>query len=419
MMAEESRHKGEKIAIGAVILFGIAVGGNSAPSFHLDSVIQLLLILTSAFVIWNSSEALLDRRLSLVIAAVVFVVVVQLIPLPVQWLSPFQGILSDVPNEGSDQFRSISLNFGRTLEALAWVLSLSMLAVAIAKIDFEQAYGLVPVFLIGVVCHMVAGLVQYSSASTEVQDSFLGFTFRAGMFANPNHFSALIFISIPVAFSYFFDRRRMLLFVIYLIAALLVLLAVGSRAGVLIGFAITILSSLIIFRRGLIGSISIMFGSILIGVYSIGVWARIAQEGLAEEARAIFARTTIDGIWDNLVLGVGYGNFVQGYSSYEKTEDIARYYTNHAHNDFLELVFEGGIAAAATIFLFLMVLFKRIYETIQWPLHYACALSILFLLIHSLVEYPLRSMAISISFCLMLALLFHRGMSQQEPKPAT
>ncbi len=416
-MSEQTRQKSDKLLIGAVLLFGIAVGGNSAPSYYLDGVVQLLLVLTSGFVIWYNNDTPLDRRVTLFVLAVTFVVAMQLIPLPAQWLDSLQGILAELTIDFYGQTRPISLNIGRTLEALAWVLSLGLLLVAISKIDFEQAYGLVPVFLVGVLCHMVAGLVQYSSASTQVTETILGFTFRAGMFANSNHFSALIFISIPVAFAYFYDRRRLLLFLLYLIAALLVLLAVGSRAGVMIGFAVTILSALIIFRRNALSTASVLIGATLIGIYAIGLWARIAQEGLEQGAREVFARTTLDGIWDNLVLGVGYGNFVHAYPSYERTEDIVRYYANHAHNDFLELVFEGGIAAAILIALFLIAFFKRIIETVHWPLHYACALSILFLLLHSLVDYPLRTMAISISFCLMLALLFHRGMQRDEVMP--
>lgn len=415
-MNEVRRSAIDKYLIGAIILLGIVAGGNSAPSYYLDSLIQLAAIIASGFVIWRHANAHVDGRVTTMVALIVMAVLLQLIPLPAGLLDKFQAIAAHadpavVPDPAT---RTISLNIGRTLEALAWVVALGMLTIAISKISFESAYGLVPIFLIGVIFHLVAGIIQYSSASTGVTESVLGFNMSAGFFANSNHFSALVFISIPVAFAFFYDRRRLSLFLVYLIAALLVLLAVGSRAGVMIGLAITILSSLVIFRRGAIGALSVLFGSAIIGIYSLGVWARIAQEGLTEGTRAEFARTTLEGILDNLVFGIGYGNFVTAYPYYEKVENIVGSYVNHAHDDFIEIAFEGGLIAIGLILAFLFVFVQRLIETARWPLHYACALSILFLLVHSVVDYPLRTMAISISFCLLIALLFHRGIDEAE-----
>ena len=406
---------GDKFVIGLAVLVGIVAGGNSAPSYFVDGLLQLLIVFVSGFVIWHNAEERLDRRVAFLVLATIAVVLLQLVPLPTEWLNSQQGIVAAAGIDIESSMRPISLNIGRTLEVLAWTLSLSLLLVAISKIGFNEAYGLVPIFLIGVVCHMMAGIVQYSSASTQVAENMLGFTFRAGMFANANHFSALMFISIPLAFAYFYDRRRLLLFLIYLIAVLLVLLAVGSRAGVVIGFAITLLSMLILFRRGVFGTLSLLLGSAVMGIYGIGLWARISQEGLQQGARETFALTTVEGIWDNLLVGVGYGNFVDAYRSYESTEDILSYYANHAHNDFLELLFEGGLPVGVLMILFVVVFFKRVAETIRLPVHYACSLSLLFLLLHSVVDYPLRTMAISISFCLMLAILFHRGLPAENP----
>ena len=206
---------------------------------------------------------------------------------------------------------------------------------------------------------------------------------------------------------------------LYIIVALLVLLAAGSTAGVLIGFAITVLSIVILFQRNRTGILMVLAGAIILGIYSLGLWARLEVEDFSTGyGRLEFARTTLEGIRDNLLFGIGYGNFVTGYPSYEKSEMIFRTYVNHAHNEYLELVFEGGLMAAVLIVVFFVLFLWRFWETIQWPLHKAATLSILFILVHCVVDYPLRTLGVATSFCLFLAFLFHRGPEKREPSPA-
>src|SRR5690606_16258635 len=126
-------------------------------------------------------------------------------------------------------------------------------------------------------------------------------------------------------------------------------------------------------------------------------------------SRSTFVSTSWQGFLDNLPLGVGYGGFVNAYPAYEQKAHIFRTYVNHAHNDFLELLFEGGIPAAVLIVAAIFPLVIRTRETVRWPLHFACALSLCFLLVHSVVDYPLRTLAISAAFSLMTAILFHQG----------
>src|SRR5690606_32983501 len=103
------------------------------------------------------------------------------------------------------------------------------------------------------------------------------------------------FTSIPLAFAYFFDWRRLSWFLVYLAAALLILLAVGSRAGVLIGLAVTLLSGVIMMRRGSASTLILLAASAIASIFALGAWVRIASEGLANESRLEFARTTWEG----------------------------------------------------------------------------------------------------------------------------
>lgn len=402
----------DKYLLGSALLLAIVFGGNSAPSYGIDQAIQLVMIVAAALVIWRNPGRLPDPRLLTLICAVVLAVSLQLVPLPSALIDPLQNIVQRVDPSlaPAPAFRPLSLGIGRTLEALGWVLACGLFTLAASMIDFRQAHELVPIFLIGVLFHLVAALLQYSAAGTgRAADGFLGYRVAAGLFANSNHFSALAFISIPPAFAYFYDRRRLSWFLAYLTVTLLILLAAGSRAGVLIGLAITLLSGLILFRRRVFGTLTLLSVAAIAGVFALGVWARIANEGLGSASRSTFAATTLRGLLDNLPFGIGYGGFVHAYPAYERAQDVFHTYVNHAHNDFLELVFEGGIPATLLIAAAVALLARRTVETLRWPLHFACALSLGFLLVHSAVDYPLRSLAISASFSLMTAILFHRG----------
>lgn len=161
----------------------------------------------------------------------------------------------------------------------------------------------------------------------------------------------------------------------------------------------------------------IMLVTVVLGVYSIGLWARIQveQQVSRDFGRLEFARSTLEGIRDNLPFGIGYGNFVIAYPSYERSEMIFNKYVNHAHNDYLELIFEGGIFAAALLIIFFCLFLWRVFETIQLPLHKAATLSILFVLIHCVVDYPLRTLGMAIPFTLFLGFLFHTGPKVRRP----
>ena len=225
-----------------------------------------------------------------------------------------------------------------------------------------------------------------------------------------NHYSSLIFTSIPIAFVYFIETNRLIILFLYIVAALLILLAAGSTAGVMIGAAITALSIVILFQRNRAGVLAVLAGTIVAGIYSVGLWARLQVEEVnLGFGRLEFARTTLDGIRDNLPFGIGYGNFTIGYPSYERSEMIFSTFVNHAHNEYLELLFEGGVMAAVLLLVFLILIFWRVLETIRLPLHKAATLAILFVMVHSVVDYPLRAFGIAFPFTLFIAFLFHHG----------
>jgi O-antigen ligase len=103
---------------------------------------------------------------------------------------------------------------------------------------------------------------------------------------------------------------------------------------------------------------------------------------------------------------------------------------NHVHGDYIELALETGLPGIVLILLFLLWWGRRtvaIWRAVE-PDHFARAATIASaaILAHSLVDYPLRTAAISAVFALCCALMAEaraktrrsRRRSEEEEKPA-
>ena len=397
--------------LGATLLVALVIGGGTSAGLATDTMVQLLAVATAATVCLRNMQRRIDRAVFWFMIAAILCVIFQLLPLATDAIRSSQGILPDnYPLSGLEPV-TVSLGLGRTIEVAVYLSILCLFLTAILKLRFEQVYGLIPFFLVGVVCNMAAALVQYSFARKAAIEDVLPYVMRVGFFANDNHFSTLVFASIPVAFAWFVAQRLPGVLLAYLAFSLLTLLAVGSRAGITIGLAVTALSALSFWRKSGSAIVASISGTVLVGVIGMVVWSRFQVGKLVSlnAGRTDIFRATLDGIADNLPFGIGYGNFLTAYPAYERHDTVFDKYVNHAHNDYLELAFEGGLPAILLIAAFLVLVLLRVVQTIHLPLQRAASLAVCVILIHSLVDYPLRTMALSVTFCLLLGLLFHAG----------
>jgi O-antigen ligase len=113
-------------------------------------------------------------------------------------------------------------------------------------------------------------------------------------------------------------------------------------------------------------------------------------------------------------VGSGFGTFEEIYRIYEPREALMQAYVNHAHNDWLEIFLEGGVAAIVAAIGFLMWFSLRSIAVWRSPgedlsatdlLPRAATIAIVLILLFSLVEYPLRTTTISVIFAWYLGLL--------------
>ena len=405
-----ARHESNKYLLGTVLILALLIGGGTARGLYTDSIIIGLSLLAAGFVFLSPSEQRVGFGQWALPALVVALCVLQILPLPSWILSPLRPELLNELDGASSRSEFISLGVGLTLESLVLVIAPLAFFLCVLRLRPDQVLGLLPFFFVGLVCNLLVGTLQYSLSANPTAEGLLPFGINAGLFANDNHFATLLFVSIPLIVFFGLYRGQMLTGGIGLVAVLLILLAADSRAGVLIGLAITVVSLITLPGRSrltLAAGIAIFFA---LSIHGVGALSKIDPQNLDPDfGRVEFARTTLEGIRENWLLGVGFGNFVKAYQIYEHPEMIYPAYVNHAHNDYLELVFEGGVLAALLIALYFLMLIKAAFLRGSGALKRAALISIVFVLVHSIGDYPLRTLAIAMTFAFLNGILFHRG----------
>ncbi len=155
---------------------------------------------------------------------------------------------------------------------------------------------------------------------------------------------------------------------------------------------------------------------------------RAESQGL-KDVRWPVAGVTLQAASTNLPLGTGLGTFVAVYQMFAPRTLLGETYVNHAHDDWLELWLEGGVPALVVAFLFLcwyVIASVRVWrndsdggEKIDWALACAGSIVIFLLLVHSVLDFPLRTFAMMTILAISCALVldFAWGRSARDVSP--
>lgn len=258
-----------------------------------------------------------------------------------------------------------------------------------------------------------------------------------GLFANYNHqavFLAAAVTLIPAAWGAERGGRGVRLWwpAAFWVLAVFGALITSSRAGLALFVAASLLCAVRMFRalpgrggsagRPLRGGVRPAVWLTLSAVALIGVMGWMTVGGyrgelmasrfgsVGADARYQFWTTTLAAIRAYFPLGAGFGVFESAYQIAEPLETVQNYLVNHAHNDYLELALEAG--AGGILFIAVFVLWFGLHLTRlarrssgQEPMAWSGALIVILVLLHSLVDYPLRTEAIGCVFAFACALL--------------
>lgn len=376
---------------------------------------------------------------------------IQVIPLPmgwVAWLSPETARLyreTDLITGGLG-WATLSINpdlslvelFRFASAGIAYLLAVQLLA---HRDRFRRAVAVVAIFggglaLFSVVQHVISGGLIYWFRK------LAGFHF--GPFVYRNHYAGFMVLVFPVAFALFYAHkpeirytsfrenlvdmltgRESNLHLLYGLAALMVATSVFvslSRGGVISLCVSMLLLSLVLQvqqGRSKKGLLILMFVTLIVLSVSWFGWDALmerfaksfSEDGELQNARFTYWEDTVRIIGDFGWVGSGFGTFASIFPAYQSL-NVGGRLVSHAHNDYLELLSDGGWVGAFLVFAFVgMVLVStlRAYgerrDRLSRVLTVGGLAGLFGFLIHSTCEFNFHNGANTLWFFFMMALL--------------
>jgi len=384
------------------------------------------------------------RPVAILLLAATLLVLAQLVPLPPtvwQGLSGRAMFAEAAAVSGQAQpWRPLAIVPAAALNAAASLIvpiTILVLVMGLAKRERSWLPGLL---LVLIAISMLVGLLQFAGAG--FNNPFVNDTPGqvSGTFANRNHFALFLAMGclITPVWPFFGGRRSgwrgpIALGLVLLLA--LTILASGSRAGMIVGL-LGIAFGLFLARHGVKRELRSaprwVFSALIaaiVGVIVIFVLISVVA-GRAESINRIIAvdavadmrsrgmPTVLEMVRLYLPWGSGFGGFDPLFRIHEPFELLKFTYFNHAHNDFLEVVLDGGLPA---LFLLVAGLAWWLVASIKvWRsgsgfdniLPKVGSVMLLLILLASTVDYPARTPTI-------MAMMVISGLwlGETRPKP--
>jgi O-antigen ligase len=466
-----------------VMTASLILGGGTRAGYLSDAILQLLAIPLLSFSLWRISEASPTKQMRAALwfcLTLVLLPLAQLIPLP-PWLwtmLPHREPLVETFNivGHTVPWMPISVSPSATwLTTLSIVPPVAIFLTTLMLGYRERRWLSLVVLTVGVVSVFVGLLQVAQGAGSPLR--FFAITNQleaVGFFANRNHFAALLYCLMLFAVAWTLtqtsasvhnSKKEFEYDLTAIIASLigfvvLVMLLSGevmarSRTG--LGLTVVTLFAAIALgysnRRAGSGIMpnKLIFGAVSLAViFSLQFALYRALERFGSDplqsARPVFADTTIEAARAYMPFGSGLGTFVPVYAMFERLAGVSDAYVNHAHNDLLEVWLETGVLGPALIGVFVVWLVQRAVKIwrsqpahgatdLDWSLARAATIIAALVLVHSLVDYPLRTGAMMAIMAFACGLLIepladaeripsattrvqHQAKSRREPTPS-
>jgi O-antigen ligase len=160
------------------------------------------------------------------------------------------------------------------------------------------------------------------------------------------------------------------------------------------------------------GLIGILGGLLVIAQASLVGFLRLAQTDAINDIRTTIHEDSLILLKTHYVFGSGFGSFVPLYQGNETPERMQTNFINHAHNDWMEMLIEGGLPAGVLMALgvvWLLVMAVRIWRygngAKTAPFQSVATIVIPLMLAHSAFDYPLRTPAHLVLFAFLCGIM--------------
>lgn len=431
---------GARVAVAPLYLFACLVLGGSAQGIWQNMALQLVGIGLIAWAALDGGPEPLaaPARRALIIAMLgIAVVALQLLPLP-PGVWPQLGARARI----ADGFATLgialpaqplSLTPYRSLDSLLGLIPPLAIFCAMVRLKAYRGKWIALALIAGTMAGIVLGALQVAGTADQspwylYSETNLGTA--VGFFANVNHMASLLVITIPflaaiaAAAAKTANMQRYSAVVALCAGAALVIMVGlalnGSLAGYGLALPVLAASALIVLPASsrlrlwavVVAALLVVAAVIALETVPIGGSKFDRDAAGSVESRAEILATSSRALHDFLPLGSGLGSFREVYHLYEQPSQVTTTYVIHAHNDYVELALETGLAGIVVMLLFFAWwtgAVWRVWRTAEaGPFARAAAIASAAILVHSLVDFPLRTAAIAACFGMCLALLADR-----------
>jgi len=364
----------------------------------------------------------------------------QLLPVPgfVWALGVERGhLLQQLHAAGATENGRISLDAAATESALWSLLPATAMFLAALFVPMRARKVLLFMLLGLALANVALGMAQLAGGTESPLRMYspTNADQAVGFFANRNHMASLLVMCLPIALvwtgSAMVDRlggRRVSPLMVILGVAVVVALVVGvaltgSRAGFLLGFFAVLGSLPLALARGRHrGATRILIAALGIAVMLVvqmsllGALHRVDAPS-HEDGRLQYTVHTLEAAKAYFPLGSGLGTFRRAYQPFEAANP-SRYIVNHAHDDYAELLLEGGALGLVLVVTGLAIWvqqglrlfrgginreqFGETFGAISVTAWLAGSVAVL----HSALDFPLRTTAAMTVFALLAGIAF-------------
>jgi O-antigen ligase len=419
-------HRLPLAAVGLWLFYMIVFGGVSTPNetnFVLQSLSSLGVIAISLWRLRRGFPTSLSFYAACLLLFCFLLVFVQLVPLPATIWTAFPGrefqvrmfsILGVEP-----PWQPISLSPAGTKAAvLAFLPATAGFLAALASTARDRIWFV----MIIASCALLGLFVGFMQQIQGPESSFYFYGNESGVvsgtFGNRNFYAAQLYSTIPfvaalaVALQEKFRLPNWLVVMFSLVYVSLLIIGLAgtaSRAGTLLSMIAVLLAAAFVYRpqnwaqnRGTKRSVTFAVLGVVLLLSQVGMAAilRFAKSDLVDMRGQIY-EVSWTAAKQFFPYGSGLGSFVPVYQMFETPSIMIENYVNHVHNDWLELLLEGGIGAAVLMLAFVLIyaasmfqVFRLEFQSSARSVLRAGGIVVLLLLLHGIVDFGLRTPAL-------------------------
>ena len=379
-----------------IIILAILLGGTTKQGIWTDSLIHILMIpavvIGITFLFSNKLDAV-TRGLVVLVFALLFL---QFLPVQPDRGLPEPDLLNNVWSVWSSTL-SRSLN-----SAVAMIAALGFF-LYLATLSRERIEPLIRIVFIGVALQVLITVIQLSYSTKIEISGLLPYTIRMGTFQNENHFASLSYLVIPLlAWRFLHMKWNPIAYGLSGLILVFLQLAVGSRSGMVLsgGLFLFSLAWVFVLKR----SLTTKFITLAVAgaIIAFMVLTQDLSDYVDDDLRELYISGALNIAKENWLTGTGLSSYFLIWPIFETTSVLGEKYTTHVHSDHVELFMELGISYFVLLLAFVLLILRNAFKT---PLTQAATIAIFALILHALVDYHLRTTAISTIFAFLVALI--------------